>query len=90
MHSTKSNGLAAANNQPAETYTPNANSANYPTGDRLCKQQTTLIALLVIVGHFVHRGRCSDYTICQFGQSRYCREPIVFHAFALRVGVCNV
>jgi len=90
MHFKTSNGLVAANNQPAETYTPNATSTNYPTGGRLCKQESPLIALLVLAGHFVHRGRCGDYTICQFGHSLCCREPIVLHAFALRVEMCNV
>jgi len=81
--------FVATNNQPADNYTPNARRANYPTGGRLCKQQATLIALLVLVRHFVNRGRCGDYSFRKVSHSHYCREPIVLHAFALRVEVCN-
>jgi len=88
MHSKTSNGLVAANNQPAKSYTPKATSTNYPTDGRLCKQQATLIALLVLVRRFVHRGRCGDYTICQFGHSHYCEDLIQLYAHAVRLEVC--
>ena len=80
--------FVATNNQPADNYTPNARRANYPTGGRLCKQQATLIALLVLVRRFVHRGRCGDYTICQFGHSHYCEDLIQLYAHAVRLEVC--
>jgi len=41
MHPTKSNGLAAANNQPAETYTQSTKHTDYPTGKRLRKEEAT-------------------------------------------------
>ena len=89
MHSTKSNGLAAANNQPAETYTPNATSPNYPTGGHLCKQEATLIAQFALAGHVVRRGSCNDYTVSKFGHSRYCQDLSELQDFSGRLGVCH-
>jgi hypothetical protein len=87
MHSRTSNGLVAANDQPAETYTPNASRANYPTGGRLCKQKAPLTALLLLVRHFVHRGRCGDYNIYQYGRSHYCHDLIQLYAHVVRLEV---
>ena len=39
MQPTKCNGLAAANNQPAETYTLSTNDFDYLTGRRLRKEE---------------------------------------------------
>ena len=89
MHSTTSNGLAAANNQPAETHTTNADKVNYPTGSRLSKQEATLMAQFALAGHLVHRGPCNDYMVCKFGHSRYCQDLVELHAFAVRLGVCH-
>ena len=89
MHSTKSNGLAAANNQPAETYTPNATSPNYPTGGHLCKQEATLIAQFALAGHVVRRGSCNDYTVSKFGHSQYCQDLSELQEFSVRLGVCH-
>ena len=89
MHSKTSNGLVAANNQPAETYTPNATSPNYPTGGHLCKQEATLIAQFALAGHVVRRGSCNDYTVSKFGHSRYCQDLSELQEFSVRLGVCN-
>ena len=83
-----SNGLAAANNQPAETY--KADSYYYPTDTRLRKEGQTLIALFALAGHVVHRGRCDDFIVCKFGYSRYCQDLNELHAFAMRMGLCHV
>lgn len=84
---TMSNGLAAANNQPAETYKLSANDLDYPTGKRLRKEEATLLARLALTGHVVHRGRCNDYTVCKYGYAQYCQDLIELHAFAMRLGV---
>ena len=89
MHSTKSNGLAAANNQPAETYTPKATSPNYPTGGRLSKVEATLIVRFALAGHVVRRGSCNDYTVSKFGHSRYCQDLSELQEFSVRLGVCH-
>lgn len=89
MHPTNSNGLAAANNQPAKTYTLSTNDLDFPTGQRLRKEESTLLARLALAGHVVHRGRCNDYTVCKYGYAHYCQDLIELHAFAVRLGVCH-
>lgn len=84
----KSNGLAAANNQPAETH--KANTDHYPTDTRLRKEELTLIAQFALAGHVVHRGRYDDFIVCKFGYSRYCQDLNELHAFAMRMGLCHV
>ena len=39
MEAKKCNGLAASNNQPAETYTLSTNVIDYPIGRRLRKEE---------------------------------------------------
>ena len=41
MEAQKCNGLAAANNQPAENYTQSTNQLDYPMGKRLRKEKAT-------------------------------------------------
>ena len=89
MHPTMSNGLAAANNQPAETNTLNTNNLDFPTGQRQRKDESTLLARLALAGHVVHRGRCNDYSVCKYGYAQYCQDLIELHAFAVRLGVCK-
>ena len=88
MH-TNSNGLAAANNQPAETYILSTNDLDYPTGKRQRKEESTLLARLALAGHVVHRGRCGDYTVCKYGYAHYCQDVIELQAFAIRLGVSH-
>ena len=89
VNSINSNGLAAANNQPAETNALSNNDLDYPTGSRLRKEEATLLACLALAGHVVHRGRCNDYTVCKYGYAQYCQDIIELHAFALRLGACH-
>ena len=88
MH-TNSNGLAAANNQPAETYTLSINDLDYPTGKRQRKGELVLVARLALAGHVVRRGCCDDFTVCKYGYSQYCQDLIELHVFAVRLGVCH-
>jgi hypothetical protein len=87
MHSTTSNGLAAANNQPAKNHTTDNIQHDYLTDSRLRKEEQTLIALFALAGHVVHRGRYEDYIVCKFGHSRYCQDLNDLHVFAMRVGL---
>lgn len=48
MHHTMSNGLAAANNQPAETYTLSTNDLDYPQSERHSKAESNLRAVLAL------------------------------------------
>ena len=82
-------GLAAANNQPAETYTLSINDLDYPTGKRQRKEESTLLARLALAGHVVHGGRCGDYTVCKYGYAHYCQDVIELQAFAIRLGVSH-
>jgi hypothetical protein len=86
----KSNGLAAANNQPAKTHTTNNTQPHYLTDSRLRKEEQTLIALFALAGHIVHRGRCEDYIVCKFGYSRYCQDLNDLRVFAMRLGLRHV
>ena len=88
MH-TNSNGLAAANNQPAETHTLNTNDLDCPASKRLRKAESTLLARLALAGHIVHRGRCNDYAVCKYGYAHYCQDLDELNAFAVRLGVSH-
>ena len=89
MNLTNSNGLAAANNQPAKTYTQNTNDLDFPTGQRKRKDESTLLARLALAGHVVHRGKCNDYTVCKWGLAYYAQDLAELKAFAIRLGVCH-
>ncbi len=90
MNTTNSNGLAAANNQPAKTDTLNTNALDFATGKRQRKDESTVIAHLALAGHVVHRGTCCDYTVCKYGLSYYAQDVESLQAFARKLGVCNV
>ena len=47
------NGLDAANDQPAKTFTQNTNDLDYPTGQRNSKAEANLRAILALNGHSV-------------------------------------
>jgi hypothetical protein len=89
MH-TNSNGLTTPHSQPAETYTLDTNDFNYATSTRQRKAESTLLARLALAGHVVHKGRCDDYTVCKYGYAHYCQDIAELHAFAVRLGVCDV
>lgn len=90
MNATNSNGLAAANNQPAKTNTLKTHALDYPSGQRQRKEESTLLARLALAGHVVHRGNCNDYTVCKWGHSYYAQDLTELIAFATRLGVRNV
>lgn len=83
----KGNGLAAANNQPAKTFAQDTNDLNYPTGQRISKAESTLLARLALAGHVVHKGRCDDYTVCKYGYAQYCQDIEALSAFTCQLGV---
>ena len=83
------NGLTTPHSQPAETYTLSTNDLDYPTGKRLRKAESTLLARLALAGHVVHRGRCDDYTVCKYGYAHYCQDLNDLQAFAVRLGVSH-
>ena len=89
MNLTNSNGLAAANNQPAKTYNQHTNDLDFHTGQRQRKEESTLMARLALAGHVVHRGRCTDYTVCKWGLTYYAQDISDLAAFAIRLGVTH-
>ena len=90
MYIQKNNGLVAANNQPAETCKLSDTVSDYPICKPKIEEEVTLVARLALAGRIVYRSPYNYCTFRKFNHYRYFREPIVFHAFALRVGVCNV
>jgi hypothetical protein len=90
MNAKNSNGLAATNNQPAKTDTQNTNDLDFPTTERQGKEESTLLVRLAMAGHVVHRGNCSDFTVCKYGFAQYCQDLAELTAFAIRLGVRNV
>ena len=77
---------------PAPTKTQSAfrtdtNDLNYPTGQRISKAESTLLARLALAGHVVHKGRCDDYTVCKYGYAQYCQDLEALDAFAYQLGV---
>lgn len=89
MHPTMSNGLAAANNQPAETNTLSTNDLDYPQSDRRSKAESNLFALLALAGHSVHALRDGGYLVAKWGYTYYAADIADLHAFAVRLGVCH-
>ncbi len=88
MH-TNSNGLAAANNQPAKTYTQDTNDLNFATGTRRSKAESNLCAMLALAGHAVHSLKDGGYLVCKWGYTHHAGDLDALKAFAVRLGVCN-
>lgn len=88
MH-TNSNGLAAANNQPAETHTQDTNDLNFATGTRRSKAESNLCALLAFAGHAVHSLKDGGYLVCKWGYTHHASDVDALKAFAVRLGVCH-
>ena len=88
MH-TNSNGLAAANNQPAENYTLTINDLDFATGARNSKAESNLIARLALAGHSVHPLREGGYLVSKWGYVFHGEDIDELHAFAVRLGVCH-
>lgn len=89
MNSTKGNGLAAANNQPAKTYTQDTNDLNFATGNRNSKAESILCALLALAGHAVHSLKEGGYLVCKWGYTYQAGDLDALKAFAVRLGVCD-
>ena len=86
MNPIKSNGLAAANNQPAESKTL---CLDYPASACRSKAEANLIARMALAGHLVHRGRAGGYVSAKWGYTCYSTDLADLHAFAVPLGVCN-
>ena len=88
MH-TNSNGLAAANNQPAETYTLGINDLDFATGARNSKAESNLIARLALAGHSGHPLRDGGYLVSKWGYVFHAENIDELQAFAARLGVSH-
>lgn len=89
MHPTMSNGLAAANNQPAKTYTLSTNDLDYPQSERQIKAESNLRAVLALAGHSVHPLRDGGYLVAKWGYTYQADDIADLQAFAVRLGVCH-
>lgn len=87
MNHTMSNGLAAANNQPAKTYTQDTNNFDSATAKLHSKAIANQIAKLALAGHAVIQGDRNDFTVCKYGLTRYCQDFNELQAFAQKLGV---
>ena len=89
MNATNSDGLAAANNQPAKTNTQNANDLDFPTCKRPRKDESNLISRLALAGHTVHLLKDGTYLVCKWGYTHHASDIDSLKAFAVRLGVCH-
>lgn len=86
MHPTKSNGLAAANNQPAEKYKLSTNNLDFAIGTKRSKDETSLIARLALVGHAVYPLRDGGYLVSKWNYTFHAGDIDELQAFAVRLG----
>ena len=89
MHSTTSNGLAAANNQPAEKYKLNTESLDFAIGTRGSQAETSLIARLVLAGHSVCPLREGGSLVSKWNYTFHAGDIDELQAFAVRLGVSH-
>ena len=89
MHSTTSNGLAAANNPPAEKYKLNTESLDFAIGPRGSQAETSLIARLVLAGHSVCPLREGGYLVSKWNYTFHAGDIDELQAFAVRLGVSH-
>ena len=89
MHSTTSNGLAAANNQPAENCKLNTESLDFAIGTRGSQAETSLIARLVLAGHSVCPLREGGYLVSKWNYTFHAGDIDELQAFAVRLGVSH-
>lgn len=85
MNPTNSNGMDAANIQPAET-THQTNDLNFATTERRRKAQATATALLALRGFTVEPHPNGDYLVTASGLSHYLQDIEALQDFAK--GVC--
>ncbi len=89
MNHTLSNGLAAANNQPAKTYTQEINDLDFATGARYSKAESNLRALLALAGHAVYPLKDGAFLVCKYGYTHHAIDLEALQDFAVRLGVCH-
>ena len=87
MRPIKTNGLTAANNQPADTTTQDNNDLNFATGKRHGKAIGTQIAEFALLGYAVHQLLDGGYLVCKYGYTRHAPTFEALQAFARRLGV---
>jgi hypothetical protein len=75
MSDRNSNGLAAANNQPAKLQTTTAPHNDFT------------IELLAKSGHHVSSSSNGDFTVSKYGHWAHCEDLDALKAFARKVGV---
>jgi hypothetical protein len=81
MTHTKSNGLDAANIQPAET-TYQTNGLNFATTERRYKAQATATALLALRGFAVEPYPNGDFLVTANGLCHYLQDLEALQDFA--------
>jgi hypothetical protein len=84
---TNSNGLAAANNQPADTDTQSTSDPDSVTFAQNSKAETTLIARLALAGHSVHPLREDGYLVFKWGYVFHALDLQELQALARRLGL---
>ncbi len=87
MYSTTSNGLVAANNQPAEKYKLSTNNFDFAIGTKSSKAETSLIARLALAGHSVYPLRDGGYLVSKWNYTFHAGDIDGLQAFAVRLGV---
>jgi len=71
--------------------TTDTNNADFPIGGAIqqapdTKAIATQIARLALAGHHIIKGDSGDFTVCKYGQTRYCKDFAELAAFAQKVG----
>jgi hypothetical protein len=87
MHPTTSNGLAAANNQPAEKYNLSTDKLDFAIGTKRSKAETSLIARLALAGHSVYPLHDGGYLVSKWNYTFHAGDIDELQAFAVRLGL---
>ena len=82
-------GLDAANDQPAKTFTQNTNDLDYPTGQRNSKAEANLRAILALNGHSVYVLQDDGYLVSKWGYTHHVTSIEALSAFAVKLGVMS-
>jgi len=89
VNHTIGNGLDAANDQPAKTFTQDTNDLDYPTGQRKGKDVANLRAILALNGHAVYVLQDDGYLVSKWGYTHHARDIEALRAFAVKLGVLS-
>jgi len=65
------------------------NDLDYPTGQRIRKEESSLCAMLALAGHDVHSLKDGGYLVCKWGYTHHASDLEALKAFAMRLGVCH-